>query len=264
MVLASTKPTKEERRDYAKVLEKFNSFLEVRKNVIFESARFNRRNQLPDETAEQYIMALYNLTANCKYGAMEEDLIRDRLVVGIRDSALYERLQLNPDLDLEKAKKCIRQRESVHEQQTVLNGMGAGPTLEAIRAGADRKKQQHDQRQHGSRGRNAFGRVKQTNKQCTRCGKEPHSRDKCPAKDAICNRCQKKGHYRAQCLTKRASVDSAAGLDTAFLDSTYTMGPEMDETAWYTDIGLGDQVVKFKMDTGTEVTAISSKTYQAL
>ena len=35
---------------------------------------------------------------------MKDELIRDRLVVGIRDLALSERLQLEPDLTLDKAK----------------------------------------------------------------------------------------------------------------------------------------------------------------
>ena len=37
-------------------------------------------------------MALYNLAANCDYGALESKMIRDRLVVGIRDSSLSEQL----------------------------------------------------------------------------------------------------------------------------------------------------------------------------
>ena len=51
---------------------------------------------------------------------MKDELIRDRLVVGIRDSALSERLQLEPELTLDKAKKLIRQRESVRTQQDIL------------------------------------------------------------------------------------------------------------------------------------------------
>ena len=50
-------------------------------------------------------------------------MIRDRLVVGIRDNALSKRLQLNPKLTLETAKKAIRQHEAVHEQQRELKGV---------------------------------------------------------------------------------------------------------------------------------------------
>ena len=47
-------------------------------------------------------------------------MIRDRLVVGIRDSTLSERLQMDADLTLDSAKKIIRPREAVHEQQALL------------------------------------------------------------------------------------------------------------------------------------------------
>ena len=138
-VLSSTNATEDDRKDYAIVLQKFDSFFQVRRNVIFERARFNRRNQLPAETSEQYIMALYSLAANCNYGALEGEMIRDRLVVGIRDASLSERLQLDADLTLEKAKKSIRQREAVHEQQGILSGAEAsGPSVDAIRPSPDR------------------------------------------------------------------------------------------------------------------------------
>jgi len=44
-VLTSTNATTEDRADYKRVLEKFDSFFQVRKNIIYERARFNRRNQ---------------------------------------------------------------------------------------------------------------------------------------------------------------------------------------------------------------------------
>ena len=104
-----------------KIVELFGSYFKIRRNIIFERARFNRRNQLPSETAEQYIMELYSLAANCNYGAMEQKIIIDQLVVGIRNQALSKTLQLDTDLTLNKAKHAIRQQESVQEQQSILN-----------------------------------------------------------------------------------------------------------------------------------------------
>ena len=43
-----------------------------------------------------------------------------RLVVGIRDASLSERLQLDQKLTLKTANKSIHQREAVHEQQSLL------------------------------------------------------------------------------------------------------------------------------------------------
>ena len=82
-VLTSTNITTEERKDYETVLDEY---FKVRKNVIFERARFNCRNQLKGESAEQYIIDLYRLaeTCGCEYGDMTSQMIRNRLVVGIK------------------------------------------------------------------------------------------------------------------------------------------------------------------------------------
>ena len=84
-VLSSTKISVDERKAYSAVLNKFDDFFLIRKNIIFERARFNRRDQLDGETADEYISALHNLAEGCEYGTLKSELIRDRLVVGIRD-----------------------------------------------------------------------------------------------------------------------------------------------------------------------------------
>ena len=119
-VLTSTNITAESRKKYSDVLGKFDDFFKVRKNVIYERARFNQRSQREDETAEQYITSLYSLAGDCEFGDTKDTMIRDRLVVGIRDIALSERLQTEPDLNLDKAKRMIRQWEAVQEQQMIL------------------------------------------------------------------------------------------------------------------------------------------------
>ena len=63
--------------------------------MIIEHTKFNKRSQLPDEPVEQFITSLYNLTAGCNFGELKDRLIRDRIVVRIRDASLSERLYVN-------------------------------------------------------------------------------------------------------------------------------------------------------------------------
>lgn len=86
------------------------AIIRIRKNVIFERARFNQRNQVAGETAEKYIAELYRLVENCEYGDLKDQMIRDRLVVGILDKKLSQQLQLNPELTLEQAKRLSDKR----------------------------------------------------------------------------------------------------------------------------------------------------------
>ena len=88
--------------------------------MIFEKARFNQGNK-EGETAENYITQLYMLAEHCNFGEMRHEMFRDRLVVGIRDTALSRSLQLQAELTLEKAKKKIWQQEVIGEQQKQLN-----------------------------------------------------------------------------------------------------------------------------------------------
>ena len=67
-----------------------------------------------------FIAALHNLADNCQYGALKLELIRDWFVVGIRDSSISQRLQLDPELTLEKAQTIICQKEAVKDQQETL------------------------------------------------------------------------------------------------------------------------------------------------
>ena len=258
-VLTSTNATDEERKVYDTVIGKFDAFFRVRKNVIFERARFNRRNQLDGEQVEQYIMELYKLADSCDYGAMKDEMIRDRLVVGIRDGPLSERLQLDPDLTLEKAKKMVRQREAVHDQQQVLKGASSDThVLEELRPkrgstqwrGSKPKPKPKQQQQY-----------RQQQRQCTRCGRGQHPRDKCPAKEATCHCCKKKGHYSTQCFSKDVSeLSNESPLDTAFLGTVSST----HESSWLAKLHLCERETVFKLDTGAEVTAISELTYQSL
>ena len=90
--------------------------------MIVECAKFNKCFQLPDEPVELFIASLYNLAADCNLGELKDELIHDRIVVGIRDASLSKRLQMDPELMLEKAKTVIQQREAVREQQVTIKG----------------------------------------------------------------------------------------------------------------------------------------------
>ena len=119
-LLDSMNVNDEEKQDYAVVLVQFDDFFNVRRNIIFECARFNCRSQQEGETADEFIMELYKLIEDCNYGGLQDEVIRDRLVVGIRYQTLLEKMQLDPDLNQEKAKKMAGQQEAICDQSRKL------------------------------------------------------------------------------------------------------------------------------------------------
>ena len=64
----------DEQQKYADVIDKFDNFFKVRKNVICERARFNQHSQGPEESMEQFSTSLYSLAENCAYGALRDEM----------------------------------------------------------------------------------------------------------------------------------------------------------------------------------------------
>ena len=193
-------------------------------------------------------------------------MLRDRIVVGIRDTRMSERLQLTADLTLELAKKQVRQKEAVSEQGQLLRGDGSKNSpivIEQVKGETSSKKPKSKRRGTG-RSLSTRGGTNSTPAKplCTRCGKPKHDKGvRCPARDAICHKCNRKGHYSNQCFSKTvAATTNELNLDTAFLGSVRAN----PESFWTTTILLNKVEVSFKLDTGAEVTAISEETYRAL
>lgn len=92
------------------MLAKFNRDFQVRKNNLWE-----RLFQQARSTTEQA----------CSYGDMQDELLRNHLVVGIWDATLSDNLQLDAKLILDTAKKAIRQKEAVKEQREELTSQKA-------------------------------------------------------------------------------------------------------------------------------------------
>ena len=120
-------------------------------------------------------------------------------MVSIRDESLSEWLQIESNLTLEKAKKFIRQRETIQQQQSILKGnkdtqndtLGAMYMKRKVMSGKVPKRVST----------NPVTAPAQT-KICRRCGKNSHPRQLCPANNVVCFRCNRKGHFSSQCLSK--------------------------------------------------------------
>ena len=87
------------------ITSKKNSITIANKNVIYERAKFNQRVQGEDESMENVITDIYSLAEFNEYGSVRDGMIRDRLVVGLRNDKLpmNEKLPMNSGLTLEQA-----------------------------------------------------------------------------------------------------------------------------------------------------------------
>ena len=151
-ILSSFHLPLEDKVKYDIVKEKFEGYFVKRRNVIFERAKFNQRRQEPGKPVDSFITSLHCLAEHCGYGDLHNRMIRDRIVVGLQDVSLSEKLQLDPDLTLEKAVTAARQKEAVKQQQSTLHSQSAS-TLAASVDGmqAEQQKQPHTKHTTGKK-----------------------------------------------------------------------------------------------------------------
>jgi len=84
-------------------------------------------------------------------------------------------------------------------------------------------------------------------------------RQNCAAKTAICHKCSKKGHWATIC--KSSQTVGEIEEDYAFLRA---IGTERNEDLWSVDLILNNPLVRFKIDTGADVTVIPESVYKKL
>ena len=132
--------------DFHAVIGRFNAYFEPKRNIIHERAKFHKRNQKEGESVEEYIRHLYELSEHADF-ADRESTIRDRLVLGLLDQELSEKLQLESELTLTKASQLARQSELVKSQIREQRGL-AHSSVDAVRGGGSG----HPKRQYHARG----------------------------------------------------------------------------------------------------------------
>ena len=84
-----------EKTDIDVVLQKLGAYYVGVTNEIYERYNFNRRVQEESESVDSFVAALRTLAKTCNYGTLTDTLIRDRMVVGVRDNSLRKKITPN-------------------------------------------------------------------------------------------------------------------------------------------------------------------------
>ena len=239
------------------MLEKFNTHFVPQVNVIHERATFHKRSQREGESVE-YVRSLFELSEHAQF-AEKEETIRDRLVLGLQDQELSQKLQLESDTTLDKAVTVARQHELV-KTQIKEQRHGAAAAVDSFSRG------QHRFTRGGRPSCRAKYRHTGTGtcdtQSCTRCGTK-HYKENCPAKGQKCHKCQKFSHFARCCKTKTVSqveADSQPQAQGAYFADSVGGG---SENPWRVTLGLCGRNVSFKIDTGADVNVVSKRTYDS-
>ena len=246
----------ETKATYSEVRTALNGYFDVRRNLIVQRALFNKRHQLAGESVDTFIQELYRLAEDCEYGSLKDGLIRDRIVVGVLDDSLSDRLQAKADLTLETAVQMSRQAEARKQNKDLIRGNVISETAtDPTRVDLVEKHKRDSKPNPGVRSK--------PERKCMWCGGQQHKRLSCPAKDVTCNSCHKRGHFQAVCLStkqasKRSSVNEVADLEEVeipFLGEVYSS----DADFWTAVVKVDGHETHFKLDTGAAVSIVSDQ-----
>ena len=122
----------------------------------------------------QFVTELHCLSEYCEFGCLFDEMLRDRLVCGLRDVRVQRRLFAKPKLTFTKAFELAQAAELAEKCSQDISRAGASVNaLEPRRATA--------------------GQTADHPTPCFRCGGR-HSASKCCFRSVECRKCSEKGH----------------------------------------------------------------------
>jgi len=187
----------DEQQDIDIIIAKFEEYCVGQRNETFERYNFNIRAQQEFETIDAYVTALKVLAKTCNFGSLHDDLLRDRIVIGVRDNTVRKKLLNMPKLTLKECIDLCRTHESTSQQlKTMSQQEVSAVSSKLAKQGNSRPQSKHIQPQPAT---------PHTEIQCLFCGKK-HVKDRreCPAWGKKCSNCQKLNHFAAVCRTDKS------------------------------------------------------------
>lgn len=255
-----------QREDLGVVAQKFTEYFVPQSNVIHERAIFNQRAQKAGESVEAYVRSLHDLAQHCDFGSKKDEHIRDRLVVGLADRNVSRDLQMKSQLTLAHAVSVARQAETVKENMKCQMEPAAAAVTHEV---------EHRGRRQVATGKGAVrsGNIDPHSDsdmiKCKFCNRK-HARNRkvCFARNAECDNCKQKGHFAVCCNSQRSVREVfVPEAEQDGPDNSYFLGAvnvNAPGKPWEVKLRIGGHQVKFKLDSGADVTVITEETYRSL
>ena len=237
-------------------------------NETYERYMFNTRDQKEDESIDCYVTALRTLAKTCKFDALNDSLIRDRIVIGVNDANLRKRLLQKRDMTLNSCIDMCRSSEATNAQ---LQTISPADPVNWIRPKTSRPREERrtQKNQHWK-----HAACDTPSMECNFCGydHEP-DRGKCPAYKKKCNKCGKNNHFAKKC---RAHISNTHGITVNdphnvndphddYIASVTLKSPAEDEETPCTvpvihaDMSVGSKRIRFQVDCGATVNILPER-----
>ncbi|XP_054707489.1 uncharacterized protein K02A2.6-like [Uloborus diversus] len=226
-----------------------------------ERFRFYKRNQLEGENITTYCAELQKLSMNCNFGDNLSTMLRDKLVMGLRNENIQKKLLAQDNLTYAKAKEIAFAMESaqrdVHEIQNKMVSINKLYSSEdkVAKTVSNKLKKPEFQR-----------KAAKSSRKCYRCDSTLHLAHECKHKDTECRICQKKGHLAKVCRSKRNKTEIVKQIESCS-DSAPVLNVKSATQARdkiYLEVFIEDQKCDIELDTGAAVTCMNVTDFKKL
>ena len=176
-----TAPTLPAECDYKRIKEVLIQHYKPTPLTIAKRFAFHKRDQLPEEKINDFVIELRRLARSCDFGSFLEQALRDRFVCGLVNTNMQKRLLTEKKLTLERAIAIATAMEMavLEPQESKKKAIVPGHTEEEEEI-------------------NRIGTQKYVGC-CYCCGKKGHMASQCRFRTYKCHKCSKVGHLQAVC-----------------------------------------------------------------
>lgn len=216
---------------YEEVIKAFDDFCIPRKNEVFESYKFNQIKQEENQLFDQFLKDLKQAATRCNYQD-EERMIRDRIVMGTKDTDAQAMMLKEDELTLLKAIEICKIHEQNKLQMAKIHSNDSKVTTEIEIDALQRRNKGRYDRQAKDDTRTFQGR----NQQCSRCGRQ-HTWGNCPAYQKKCSKCKKMNHFAAQCKATIHRVEATTEEDEFIISNVRINSDDCDVKNQCTKVG---------------------------
>ena len=116
----------DDKADVDSIIDAFQKHCIGEANVTYERFVFHQRVQQSGEIFDDFLADLRKMARTCEFAQLEDSLIRDRIVIGIRDEPTRRRLLQVKKLSLGDAIDACRASEATSRRHAKLRHATAG------------------------------------------------------------------------------------------------------------------------------------------